>query len=192
MEVNLRKAHALQEQINELIHEDYDTETQVDIMLHDNYEAVLSHAQNMFFDELEDKRALILARKEIRQKLAFANYEHNVDALLTEMNMCDAEMSLIANSLSKRDIRKDEKVLWKQRTRMEEDRKKESGIRYGDESVNSGIVTKGSYDTYLKDQKRLKKQKQDCSDKLLAINISNKIELPTEVVELMRKHQLVD
>ena len=191
MRINLRKAHAIQEQINELIQEDYDTETRHNILLHDNYEPVLDHACTNYFDELEGKRALILARKEIRASLAEANSEFGINALLAEMNMFDAEIALIDRSLNKRDIRQESNVMSKQVQRKEEDRQKE-GMSYERNELVVGIIPKRKYDEYAKDIKRLKKQKQTCSDQLLTLNVNSTIELSKEVVTLMREHQLVD
>ena len=83
MELSLRKANALQEEINQLVDNGFDAlDDSVDAMLVDNWQATTAALQVLHEVQVNDKLDLINARYMIRSLINKANALNEVSTIL--------------------------------------------------------------------------------------------------------------
>ena len=100
MELSLRKANALQEEINQLVDNGFETlDDSVDAMLVDNWQATTAALQLLHEAQVNDKLDLINARYMIRSLINKANALNEVSTILNHVANNDSQIHLLNTHL---------------------------------------------------------------------------------------------
>lgn len=183
MQINLRKANAIQSEIRKAISGVKVENTVTVSEFTSDVEAAVSKAASEFTLALQRKEALNDALFQIRAAVGRANAEAGISDVLAQIENLDAKIGLqtvVATSTPRKDISEINARIVKA--------KSATGDRvslYGDRlsNVDSSVTSEESISTAKAVVKQLKREKQDLSDKLLALNVGTLIQLtdPTKV-----------
>lgn len=174
MEINLRKASAIQAEIKKAISsvELKDTVT-LSEFCPDVVGEMLS-AQAEYLDNLERKQTLTRVLYNIRTSVASANGVAGIPTLLGEIEHIEAQIKLLESVVSTRaKLVTIEEIV----KRLEKIRNTpaDNGRSWPVDSTSSGVVSKDTIEASKLKIKQLRKQKQDMQDKLLSINVNTLI-----------------
>ena len=186
MRVSLRKANALQQSIRDLI-----TEIGISNSIHINEfqdaSKILAEAQTKMTANLERRVALQEALYSIRAHVAEANHTSGIQQLLTDVQRIDrvqGEYSTI--------LRENVKAvpLDEIEARQAKFRKQEQDI-YNRNEIITSVFNENSLGTFKVTVSNLKTQKQSIQDKILELNVKTEIDLPQELVDVLKKENLI-
>lgn len=177
MQINLRKANAIQSEIRKAI-SSVKVENNITVSeFTSDVDAALSKGALEFNQAVERKEALNDALFQIRAAVGRANASAGVSDLLAEVENLDAKINLktlVATSTARKEITEINARIVKA--------KSATGDRlslYGDRlsNVETGVATEEAIRVAKEEVKRLKREKQALSDKLLQLNVNTLIEL---------------
>jgi hypothetical protein len=177
MQINLRKANAIQSEIRKAI-SSVKVESNITVSeFTSDVDAALSKGALEFNQAVERKEALNDALFQIRAAVGRANASAGVSDLLAEVENFDAKINLktvVATSTPRKEITEINARIVKA--------KSATGDRlslYGDRlsNVETGVATEEAIRIAKEEVKRLKREKQALSDKLLQLNVNTLIEL---------------
>jgi hypothetical protein len=177
MQINLRKANAIQSEIRKAI-SSVKVENNITVSeFTSDVDAALSKGALEFNQAVERKEALNDALFQIRAAVGRANASAGVSDLLAEVENFDAKINLktvVATSTPRKEITEINARIVKA--------KSATGDRmslYGDRlsNVETGVATEEAIRVAKEEVKRLKREKQALSDKLLQLNVNTLIEL---------------
>jgi hypothetical protein len=177
MQINLRKANAIQSEIRKAI-SGVKVESNITVSeFTSDVDAALSKGALEFNQAVERKEALNDALFQIRAAVGRANASAGVSDLLAEVENLDAKINLktaVATSTARKEITEINARIVKA--------KSATGDRlslYGDRlsNVETGVATEEAIRVAKEEVKRLKREKQALSDKLLQLNVNTLIEL---------------
>lgn len=183
MEINLRKANAIQAEIRRAINASDAKDTISVTEFTQNVSDEFNRAVNDFRMEITRKVALTTALFNIRKSVGEANATAGINSILAEVQGIDAEMAIYSGVATKQTA----KTLDEINARIEKiknapaDTSARASI-YGDRYNNvetSVVVAEQIADAKAK-VKDLKRQRQNLQDKLLALNVNTLITV-TEV-----------
>ena len=86
MKVSLRKANALQEQLNEAIKTRPNADHEVNVIDYELWKSEVENAQTKYYKEVERKLDMVEARFSIRKRIANHNTLCGVTNLLADLN----------------------------------------------------------------------------------------------------------
>jgi methionine synthase II (cobalamin-independent) len=177
MQINLRKANAIQAEIRKAITA-VKVETNITVSeFTSDVDAALSKGALEFNQAVERKEALNDALFQIRAAVGRANASAGISDILAEVENFDAKINLktvVATSTARKEITEINARIVKA--------KSSTGDRmslYGDRlsNVETGVATEEAIRVAKEEVKRLKREKQALSDKLLQLNVNTLIEL---------------
>jgi hypothetical protein len=177
MQINLRKANAIQSEIRKAI-SSVKVENNITVSeFTSDVDAALSKGALEFNQAVERKEALNDALFQIRAAVGRANASAGISDLLAEVENFDAKINLktvVATSTPRKEITEINARIVKA--------KSATGDRmslYGDRlsNVETGVATEEAIRVAKEEVKRLKREKQALSDKLLQLNVNTLIEL---------------
>lgn len=183
MQINLRKANAVQAEVRKAI-SGVKVESNVTVSeFTADVEATVSKSALEFTQALERKTALNNALFQIRAAVGRANAQAGISDVLAEIENIDAKIgiqSTVANATPRKEISEINARIVKA--------KSATGERvslYGDRlsNVETSVVTEDAIRMAKELVKQLKREKQSLSDKLLQLNVNTLIELsdPTKI-----------
>lgn len=179
MNINLRKANALQHSIQEVINET-EIKTSVTINEHEDPHAVLENANKVLMEN-DRKRALLLTvLYNIRGLTDQANHQSGISLLLTKSALAEKriqQVSTLANSTKVTNLDVIKGRLEKIKARTDND--------YGRDDVNTGIISEANIQSFKKELRDLKKQKQKYADEVLELNVKTEIPLSDDAVKIL-------
>lgn len=192
MQINLRKANAVQAEIKKAISGvKVEMNVSVDEFTPD-YKSVVATAQESLVKAVRRKRELIEALYEIRSKVGAANAASGVNEVLTHVELIDAELAVVtplANATLGKEFAEIEARLEKAKASPQADSLRAS--MYGINKVETSVVTP----TVVEDSKSLikafKREKQEFQDKLLQINVNTLITLSVTSVTLLQEEGIL-
>lgn len=189
MKVTLRKANALQTELNNALRA-IDVETNVQVSEFQNPETVISEAHAKLQVSLARRLSLVKAIYDIRGLVGAANASAGIDGKLTQIAFIQRQQELLL-PLSIRPVRVQPEVLAGRLDKMR-NRKEES--RYsmmGSDDVSTSILSQTDIDAFVTGIKTLKKQKQTLQDEVLELNVRTEIELTADTEATLRTEGLV-
>jgi len=179
MEINLRKANAIQAEIRKAISSSGVKDTLSVTEFTTSISDALDNAKAAFTTDVTRKIALNDVLFEIRKSVAQANAASGISDILTDIENIDATMAVYSNVATKEVAKSFDEV----RARVEKlkatptDTARSSiyGDRYN--NVETSVVDQGTIDTAKAMVKSLKREKQALQDKLLALNVNRTISI---------------
>jgi uncharacterized protein YdcH (DUF465 family) len=175
MEINLRKANAIQAEIRKAIS---GVKLDANVAVNEytqNISEALVDATVEFQSALQRKVALTKALYNIRNSVANANATAGINVLLGNVEALDSEMA-IHSSVTTQTVAKSLDEVVARVEKLKANPTTESRI-YGDRynTVETSVVTQGAIDVAKNQVKDLKRQRQALQDKLLSLNVNTLI-----------------
>ena len=189
MRVSLRKANALQEQLNEAIKNRPSADHEVNVVDYEMWKSEIENAQTKWYKEIESKLKMVEARFSIRKNIANHNTLSGVTDLLTDLNHVESKMTTIQRWILQRDVRSKDEVLEKQRSRKVA--RAENADYDGYISMDVSVISKGDHDHWAEKVQELRRTKARINDELLSLNIKTEIDLTPEVVKTLKQENLI-
>jgi uncharacterized protein with GYD domain len=177
MQINLRKANAIQSEIRKVI-SGVKVESNITVSeFTSDVDATLSKGALEFNQAIERKEALNDALFQIRAAVGRANATAGISDVLAEVENCDAKISLktiVATSTARKEITEINARIVKAKSSTGD-----RAMLYGDRlnNVETSVTTEEAIRVAKEEVKRLKREKQALSDKLLQLNVNTLIEL---------------
>ena len=184
MQINLRKAAAIQAEIRKAINSVKVEQTVSVTEFTADVEGVLSKGELEFNRALERKEDLNKALFRIRAAVGRANVESGINDILADIQLLDAQIA-IENTIASAQVRKDVTEINARIVKMKQapnnDRLALYGERYN--SIESGVASEAAVNAAKQVLKGLKRDRQGLNDKLLQLNVNTLIELsdPTKM-----------
>jgi len=175
MEINLRKANAIQAEIRKAISAvKLDANVAVNEYTQNISEALID-ATIAFQGALQRKVALTKALYNIRNSVANANATAGINVLLGNVEALDSEMA-IHSSVTTQTVAKPLDEVLARVEKLKTTPTQESRL-YGDRynTVETSVVTQSAIDVAKNQVKDLKRQRQALQDKLLSLNVNTLI-----------------
>lgn len=194
MQVNLRKASALQSEIIKaiagvkIVGDVTVTEFTTDLT------SAIDTARAAFVKAIERKGALNAALYEIRKQVATANAAVGVNDVLNEIKLLEAKMDIFNIGATAQVAKTFDEIhgrVQKIKATAANDNSR-LGI-YSDRynNVESPVLRQTEIDEFKAAVKHLKRSRQAMQDKLLTLNVSNNITLSQEVVSLLQEEGIL-
>ena len=185
MEINLRKANAIQAEIKRAISsvEMKDTISVSEFCA--DVAAEMVTGQDEFLVGLKRKQSLTSALYNIRKSVASANATTGIGVMLGDIENIDAQIKLLETVVA---TRMKMLTLDEMNKRLEKIRntpaESQRGYGYTD-SASTGVVSKDTINGAKATIKQLRKQKQDLQDKLLSVNVNTLISVSNDDAKLL-------
>lgn len=178
MQINLRKANAIQAEvrraISQVVAKDNVTVTEFTA----DVEGVISKAALEFRQAVEKKEALNKALFQIRAAVGRANVESGINDTLAEMQLLDARIS-VKTAFVNAPLRKEISEINARIVKMKQAPSNDRSVLYGDRynNVDTGVVSESDVNAVKAELKMLKRDRQGLNDKLLQLNVNTLIQL---------------
>ena len=187
MKITLRKANALQNSIQEHI-KTIEVKTQISLNEFQDAAGEVACAREGVVANDVKRAKLTKALYRIRASVGRANTEAGVADLLAEAAYIDKRLGHLKGLSDSTAVETD--AVLEGKLRKLADTESRSRL-YGNDTVNTGVLTADQIEGYKKDMRDLKKEKQAINDKVLELNVRTEIELDAETVSLLQAEQLV-
>jgi hypothetical protein len=189
LKVSLRKANAIQTNINDLL-KAINVKTSVEISEFQEPTVVLQSANDALMAADVRRSDLLMALYSIRATMGIANFQCGIGNKLSHLAYIDKRLAqldpLIQESAGLKDLHVITGQLDKIRNRREEHR------LYGlDHGVSSGVLQAAQVESIRGIIRELKKQKQSLNDEVLHLNVTTEIELTDEVEAILKKEGIL-
>lgn len=191
MEINLRKANAIQAEIRKAISGvKLDATVAVNEYTQNISEALID-ATIAFQGALQRKVALTKALYNIRNSVANANATAGINVLLGNVQELDSEMA-IHSSVTTQTVAKSLDEVIARVEKLKTTPNTESRI-YGDRynTVETSVVTQSAIDVAKVQVKDLKRQRQALQDKLLSLNVNTLITISAADAALLTEEGIL-
>jgi len=187
MEINLRKANAIQAEIKRVISSVEMKDTISVSEFCGDVAAEMVTGQDEFLVGLRRKQQLTTALYNIRKSVASANATVGIGVMLGDIENIDAQIKLLETVVATRVKMLSLDELNKRLEKMRNTPEVQTASRYGydRDSVMTGAVSKDTIDGAKAQIKRLRKQKQDLQDKLLSVNVNTLISVSNDDATLL-------
>lgn len=194
MQINLRKASALQSDIQSLIRS-IGVETRASFEDRESVAEEMTEAISEWRTNLERKTDLINVLFGIREKVGVANAECGLNTKLTEFRRVSEQKDLIEEVVDGRRGRMltIEQVIDKL-TKMEERLENAKEAYFGrsrDIEVITELLNKEDLDSYRKEIRSLKKLQRSINEQVLELNVRTTIDLSEAEVQVLSNEDLV-
>lgn len=194
MQINLRKASALQSDIQSLIRS-IRVETRASFEERDAVAEEMTEAISEWRTNLERKTDLINVLFGIREKVGVANAECGLNTKLTEHRRVSEQRELLEDTIDGRRGRMltIEQVVEKL-TKMEERVENAKEALFGrsrDIEVHTELLGKEDLDSYRKEIRSLKRLQRTVNEEVLELNIRTHIVLSEAEVQVLRNEDLI-
>jgi hypothetical protein len=194
MQVNLRKANAIQSEIRKAINA---VKTEVSVSVSEftpDIEKAVTDAQTEFLNAVKRKEQLNAVLFEIRSAVGRANVQSGVSDLLAEVQNIDAKMAIFTTVSSATAAKTVDEL--KARVEKLKSTSSEQSARmavYGERynNVETSVVSQSVLDKFKAEVKTLKRAKQDLQDKLLNLNVATTIALSANSVSVLKEEGIL-
>lgn len=191
MQINLRKANAIQAEIRKAISSVNAANTVTVTEFTQNVEAVLGKAEKEYNEAVFKKVSLNSALFKIRAAVGKANAESGINEVLAQVQELEALIA-IKNGVASAQVRKDSAEISARIEKLKTSTSDRSAL-YGDRynNVETSVVSQVEIDKAKNDVKALKRLRQDLNDKLLQLNVNTLITLSEDTVATLKEEGLV-
>ena len=189
VKISLRKANAVQVNINDLL-KNIAVKPTIEISEFVDPVATLQSANDALMAADVRRSDLLMALYSIRATVGIANFNSGIGNRLSHLAYIDKRLSqldvLVSETAQIKDLQIISGQLEKIRNRREEHR------LYGYENtVTSGVLQASQVDSIRSIMRELKKQKQKLNDEVLELNVRTEIELTDEVEAILVKEGIL-
>ena len=194
MQVNLRKANAIQSEVRKAISNvKTDVNTTVTEFTVSIVDAMVK-AQDEFLSAVKRKEQLNTALFDIRAAVGRANAQAGIGDLLAEVERIDGKMniiSVVANATASKSF--DELLARVNKLKANATGDNARLSLYGDRysNVETTVVDQATIDAAKAEVKALKRAKQDLQDKLLNVNVGTTITLSEDTVKVLKEEGIL-
>jgi hypothetical protein len=187
MEINLRKANAIQAEIRKAIAANTAKDSISVTEYTKDVEVVIQDAKAQFATDVTRKVALTTALYNIRKSVGDANATVGINAILADVQSIDAVMAVYTNVASK-DVAKSLSEINARLEKLKNAPADASSRVYGERynNVETSVVEQSTIDAAKTKVKELKRQRQALQDKMLTLNVNTLITI-TSVDEMVLK-----
>ena len=190
MNITLRKANAIQNNINDVV-KSIKIETSININEFQDVETEIKKANNELFYADARRQKLTLALYNIRGLVAQANASSGIDLALTKAAFIDKRIAQL-ETLAQLDEHTSVEVLKGKLQKIAEDKGDSRRSIYGyNDHVTTTVVSKEQVNQAKSEIQTLKKQKQKLNDEVLELNIKTEIPLSEDVVETLQAEGII-
>lgn len=194
MQVNLRKANAIQAEIRKAISA---VKTEVNVSVSEytaDIATAVAQGQADFLNAIKRKEQLNVALFEIRAAVGRANSQAGIGDLLAEVERIDGKLNIIAavaNAQAAKSI--DEIKARVEKFKAAPADQTARSMLYGERYnvVETSVVTQAVIDDFKAETKSLKRAKQDLQDKLLNVNVGTSITLSADTVTVLKEEGIL-
>jgi glutamyl/glutaminyl-tRNA synthetase len=184
MQINLRKASAIQSEIRKAITGVKATDSVSVTEFTADVDAALSKGALEFTQALQRKEALNKALFQIRAAAGRANVESGISDVLADIQLLDAQIAIkstIASTAPRKEVTEINARIVKMKQTPSSERSMLYGERYN--TVETTVVSEQDINVAKAELKMLKRDKQALADKLLQLNVNTLIQLsdPTKL-----------
>ena len=176
MEINLRKANAIQAEIRRAIQQAEAKDSVSVTEFTENVAEFVDQATIDFQNEVTRKVALTAALYNIRKSVGQANATAGINDILASVQGIDAVMAIYSNVATKQAAKGLNEInarIEKLKTAPQDARSAIYGERYN--NVETSVVTPEAIAQAKGMVKDLKRQRQNLQDKLLALNVNTQV-----------------
>jgi hypothetical protein len=179
MQINLRKANALQSEIRKAISSSGVSDT---VSINEYTKGIadsLEKAKSDFAADVNRKLALNTALFNIRKSVAQANASNGISDILADVELVDAKMAVYSKVATKEVAKTIDEItsrIEKMKT-VPVDSVRHSLYADMHNKVDTSVVEQSSIDGAKQVVKQLKREKQTLQDKLLTLNVNTVIEI---------------
>lgn len=188
MQVNLRKANAIQGEIRKAISA-VKLESSVSITEYTtDITTALANGADAFIQAIQRKEQLSASLYEIRALVSKANATVGINDVLTEVERIDAKMQIVSAATDAPVAKAFDEIHGRVQKFKGQTAETARSSLYGDmyNKVDTGVLSQTKINEYKDLVKNLKRTKQGLQDKLLTLNVSNYITLPEDVVSILQ------
>ena len=190
---NLRKANAIQGEINKLLHSS-SSAIKLSVELNEFEDAAvrINEANSAAMAEDQRRADLLMSLYSIRTQVGLANAQSGVVAKLTHAAFIDKRLSQLDSMSSTNCVMLKPEVITGKLDKIR-NRKEESSrsLYHRDDTVDTGVLTAEQVENVRKVMSELRKQKQALNDEILELNIRTEIELTPEVEAVLVREGIV-
>ena len=193
MQISLRKANTIQNEIANYIVNGFDSiDRTVDAILVDDWQGVTARLEQEHAEQVAERRELISACWTIRNLIAEANHHAGINKLMGHIASDDYEVSMLESALHHCDVQQDAAIYERKIELKRKDMEKTERSPYQRDSVEIPVFTKPYRKNIEREIATLKKQINRYKDLLLEKNITTKVTLTENLVDLLAKYNLID
>jgi hypothetical protein len=182
MEITLKKAGTLAAQLGAVV-VNVPATLSVSKYSDQAFEELVTQGEAAFAVALQTRLQAIQAQYKLRALIGVANADNagQVDNLLAQRAMLDAELKVL-NAVTQRKVAPDYPALQKQRAAMLE---RET---YGGDSIDLNVAPAEQVQPLIAERTKARAEIQDL---LVGLNFTTKLQVPEDVVAVLRYHNLV-
>jgi hypothetical protein len=188
MKITLRKANALQNSIQDHV-KTIEVKTSVSLNEFQNATGEIACARDGVVANDVRRAKLTRALYRIRATVGRANVESGVSDLLAEAAYVDKRIGHL-KGLTECEAAEADTVVTGKLKKLSDAEAKSRMYGYSD-TVTTGVLTADQLESYKKDMRDLKKEKQSINDKVLELNVRTEIEVDADTVVLLQAEQLI-
>lgn len=181
MEINLRKANAIQHEIKNALRA-LDTPNRVDITEFEDGEEAIAKTKLKALDGRRNWDSLTRTLYDIRRKVGMVNTTSGIDTALSGVAEIDDRVAMLRNLVTPSAHRLDPEILKGRLEKMKVSPRETHHYAVPDETVSTGIYTADEIEAYTVEIANLRRRKRELQDDLLAMNVQNTIGLDDESV----------
>jgi|TARA_B100002019_G_C21244337_1_gene587450 cell division protein FtsB len=187
MQINLRKANAVQSHIQEAI-SGIESTFSVELNEFQDPVSVIQNANNEVFENDTRKFKLLQAFYNIRALVATANASCGISTNLAKAAFADRRISMLTTIAGQKPVMDMEVI--KGRLDKIKNRKDDDSYSYRD-SISTSIIGKEQIAQAKAEIKKLKKEKQKINDENLDLNVKTEIPLSEETVKVLTEEGIL-
>jgi hypothetical protein len=188
MQINLRKANAVQQEIRRAINDiSFKTDVSVNEFTKD-VEGVIALSSSDFASDYTRKLQLINALYEIRREVARQNVQAGIADVLASIAEVDESLRVVTEVSKKTERKSAEEIsarLEKLKTNTNSERASVYGDRYN--NVETSVLTDATIRMAKASVKEFKRRRQDLNDKLLQLNVNTLITLSEDTKAILKE-----
>lgn len=192
MQINLRKANAIQSEIRKAISSVKTTDTVSVTEFTADVNAVMSKGALEFTQAIQRKEALNKALFQIRTVVGRANVESGISDLLAQIQLLDAQIA-IKNTVASTAVRKEVSEINARIVKMKQAPSSDRSMLYGERfsNVDTTVVSEQDIAAAKAEVKMLKRERQGLADKLLQLNVNTLIQLSDLTKSTLQEEGLI-
>lgn len=191
MDINLRKANAIQQEIRNALNE-HQPKEKVFISEFEDVSAVLEKAHATHLACVKRSKELISALYTIRRKTASANMSNGINDALNRIAEIDDLMRMLKPIASSQALKMEIAILNGKLEKIRSRPVERAGV-YGQapSEVETGILGEEDIEANKEVFDTLKREKRDLQDKLLELNVASSITLPEDIVTCLKSEGIL-
>ena len=180
MQLNLRKANAVQATINSMLKE-IKIETIISGSIFKDPESTVNEAYDQLGNNIGRRKLLLDTLYEIRKQVSKANVNNNLDNKLADLARLDADIAF-TSLLLRQKPREDINVI---KAKIDRSLKANAETSYHLDDIIFNVLTAEDLQGFNALSLQYKKQKQSLQDELLALNLQTMIDISDQAVGVL-------